>query len=79
MYWHDGWGWGGGLVMLLLTIAFWVGLTAIIVTVVKGSGDRRGLGGDAQEILDQRFARSEIDQNEYETRSAVLRSNKPID
>ena len=73
MYWHDGWGWGAGLVMFGLMVAFWAGLAAILITAVKGHGRRPG--GDAQAILDQRFARGEISQDEYERRSAVLRSN----
>lgn len=76
MYWHDGWGWGAGLVMFVLTVAFWVGLAAIIGSVVKGRGAWRGPGGDAQAILDQRFARGEIDQAEYESRSAALRGSR---
>lgn len=67
---HDwGWGWGGmwlGPVFMLLVLA---GLVAGIVALVRlfagneSSGDRTSRS--AREILDERYARGEIDREEY--------------
>lgn len=73
-----GHGWGhmffGGLMMLL----FWGGLIVLVVAVVRGFGrsDDRGRadasGSTALEILQKRYARGEIEQEEYEQRRRKL-------
>ncbi|PRX45935.1 putative membrane protein [Prauserella shujinwangii] len=78
-YWDHGYwngGWLGGLLMVIMMIVFWGGLITITVLLLRrfthpGGGQRPS--GDAQRILDERFARGEIDQEEYERRRAVLR------
>ena len=76
--WHGwGWGWGhmvfGSLMMLLVFAAV---LFAVLAAV-------RGLGGSSQRgesspsgkalaILEERFARGEIDREEFEERKRVL-------
>jgi len=79
-YWHYGgaWGWGhmmfGGLMMVL----FWGGLVLVIVLAVRwlsqgrpGPGAR--LSSDrALEILKERYARGEIDREEFEERKRLL-------
>jgi putative membrane protein len=77
--WHYGWGmgglmFGGGLVMLL----FWGGLILLAVLLVRwlggmappAAGDRPRQG--AIEVLEERYARGEIDQQEFESRRRVL-------
>jgi putative membrane protein len=69
---------GGGLILTLLVVA--VAVWAII-KVFPDWQDRVGLDrrvdsrreGSAEETLRQRFARGEIDQEEYEERHRVLR------
>lgn len=82
MGWYgDGaWGWGGWLVMSLMMVAFWGLVIWGLVAIFRGSsqdGDK-GPGTpsrrDPMEILDERFARGEIDVEEYRTRQDVLRS-----
>lgn len=79
-YWHMGWGWGhmmfGGLTMLL----FWGGLIVLIVLALRWLGVRSHPhdGGPPSkhtplEILEERFARGEINQEEFEERRRVLR------
>lgn len=70
--WHwDGMGWGGGLLALITMVVFWGGLlTAVILVIRHLSGPRTT--SSAQRILDERFARGEIDADEYAARRAKL-------
>lgn len=83
--WHDGNGWGAGawLVMALMMVVFWGFLIVGVVALVRYVGGPRGgahpgqpgpgLGPDrAQSVLAERFARGEIDEDEYRRRLAVL-------
>ena len=80
-YWDHGWGWGhmaGGSLMMLL---FWGGIILIVVLAVRGFGGRRSHGEAPQrsgksaiEVLEDRFARGEIDKEEFEDRKRVLSS-----
>lgn len=67
--WHSGWAWWWMGVGMLV---FW-GLVALVVVMLvrqgdRGGGERRG----AREILDQRYARGEIDDDEYRRRSELI-------
>jgi putative membrane protein len=70
----DGWGIGGGLMMLL----FWGVLIALVVFLIRGFGappsqaEKKWSAPDAWEILAQRFARGEISVEEFEQRRRVL-------
>lgn len=74
-WYHDGTGWGGWLVMTLAMLAFWALVVAAIVVLFRGatSGRQSAPRQEPQDILDQRFARGEIDEDEYHARSAALR------
>lgn len=84
MGWYDGsWGPGGGWFLMMLGMAlFWGVVVYAIVSLVRSSGDAsvaptRGQGDTlpharAQAILEERFARGEIDADEYEARRRVL-------
>lgn len=74
-WWMGGWGW---LWIILLSVA----LIALVVWVLA----RSGRGGpsppgrteaDALRILEERFARGEIDKDEFENRRAALRDDDP--
>lgn len=65
---------GGGFgIPGLGMILFW-GLTALfIIWLVRSlTGDRPESGKSAGQILDERFARGEIDQGEYEQKKRTL-------
>jgi putative membrane protein len=73
------WGWGhmafGGATMLLV----WGGVILVIVLLVRGLGGFRTSGepaGPARqtalEVLQERYARGEIDKQEYEERRGTL-------
>ncbi len=69
-------GWGGMLIGGLMMFLFWGGLIALVIwgvkSVVSSSGRSVSSGQNAREILDQRYARGEIDRDEYETMKADL-------
>ena len=77
-YFMDG-GYGhmffGGILMLF----FWAGLIALIALVVKwvasgqgGSANAPASGSTPRQILEERFARGEIDKDEFESRKKAL-------
>jgi putative membrane protein len=68
-----GWGWGmdlGAWVWMLVWVA---ALVAMIWLIVRA--DRRPPTDDAEAILRARFARGEIDAEEYERARLVLRQD----
>lgn len=78
MMWNDGMGWTGWLVMALTAVAFWALVVVAVVALFRDSRpeSRQAQAGsdEARRILDQRFARGEIDANEYQARQIMLRS-----
>ena len=81
MYGWDGNGWGiGAWVALAVLLLFFGGGVVSVVVLVLG-GPHRGVGRaaqrpphhDAERILHERFARGEIDEQEFTARRAALR------
>ncbi len=79
----DGMMGGGGWLWMLVPLLFWSGLLALGVwALLRIFPDRRGGGGSAspeesaEEILRRRFARGEIDAEEYERSLEVLRERR---
>lgn len=77
MHWMDGWWhmagmWIGWLLVLIVIVA-------VVWLVVRAASDRGRSGGppgdvaSPEQILKQRYARGEIDREEYERRLADLR------
>ena len=68
--------WGaGGLVMMLMILVFWGLIIASLVIGLRwliGQG-RAGGRDEAMEILRQRYARGEIDKQEFDARAGDLR------
>lgn len=78
MMWSNGMGWGW-LFMVLATVSFWALVALAVVALFRGARSDttprgRSEGQDASQVLDQRFARGEIDADEYRARKDVLRS-----
>ncbi len=75
-----GWSWGWGLVGILGMIAFWVGIIVVIALIVRSFG--RGAQSSvtlprqpedhALSVLRERYARGEMDHEEYEARRLRL-------
>ncbi len=77
--WGGGWGWGGMILGPLFMIVFLAVLVGVIVLVVRwlgGAAPAAQVRGPrtALDILDDRFARGEIDKDEYEDRRLTLSS-----
>jgi putative membrane protein len=66
-------GWAGWFFMSLMMLIFWGGLAAIIVWLIR---QPQRSGGDAKpsatSILEERFARGEIDEEEFHKRRDTL-------
>jgi putative membrane protein len=77
MMWGWGDAWGGWLVGALMMLLFWGGIVALVVFAFRGWGGERRDGRheerpDAREILEERFAKGEISEDEFEQRRRVL-------
>ena len=75
MMWGYGTGWGGWLLMTFVMVAFWALVVFAIVALFRGSlrpGPHHTGGANARRILDERFARGEIDAEEYRSRQSLL-------
>ena len=77
--WHDGWGWGHMFFGSIMMVLFWGGLILLVVFAVRSMGAAPGRGMDGPEprnraldILEERYARGEIDKAEFEERRQLL-------
>lgn len=78
--WHDsGWSWGHMIFGGAMMIAFWGGIIVLIVLMVRwlggaghSSADHRSRGKVPIDILKERFAKGEIDREEFEERKKLL-------
>jgi putative membrane protein len=82
-YYGGDMGWGGWLAMSLSFVVFWGLLITLVVWVVRSLRadtwrDNHGLppaaGSRADEVLAERFARGEIDAEEFTQRRELLHS-----
>jgi putative membrane protein len=76
MWGWNGWNWWGWALMSFSMIAFWGLVVWGIVTLFRrpGPDDSRPGRADPEQILAERFARGEIDEEEYQRRLETLRS-----
>jgi putative membrane protein len=69
-------GWGGmilGPIMMIVFIALIVGAVVLVIRWTGlGGSSLAGGANKARHILDERFARGEIDKDDYEERKRVL-------
>lgn len=76
MMWYDGgWGWGAWLGMTLGMLAFWALVIWAILALVRSSASGPPLEATPEQILAARFARGELDQDEYRQHLDALRSS----
>lgn len=85
MYGYDGAGWGvgGWIIMAILMVLFWAAVVTVFIAVFRHRPSPEGPSlppapshGSAEQILNERFARGEIEEEEYRARRATLRSSE---
>ncbi|AFM17440.1 putative membrane protein [Mycolicibacterium chubuense NBB4] len=82
--WGSGWGWGGAVMSVLMVLLVVAMVVAVIFAVRYLSGSsvhRRGgapapEGMRAEDRLADRFARGEIDEDEFRRRMTLLREHR---
>jgi putative membrane protein len=69
-----GGGWFMGPLMMIIWMAIIVGLVVLVLRWIGGPGDSIGSGStsSARKILEERFARGEIDEDEFRKRKQAL-------
>ncbi len=84
MHWGPGWGWGWGLIgfggLVFWGLVIWI----LVVALRSGSPARPSAPGwgrseatdDPERILAARYARGEIDEQEYHRRLEVIRGSR---
>ncbi len=79
---NDGMGWGGWLMMALVVLSGVALVCAVVYLLVRrprnqALGEQPGppVLSSAEATLDERFARGEIDEDDYRLRRAALRAN----
>jgi putative membrane protein len=76
MMWDSDYGWGAWLAMSVGMVAFWALVVVVLVAVVRSLRDDSPQSDQANRLLDERFARGDIDEQEYRTRRELLRSGQ---
>lgn len=82
--WGDGWGWGGWVVLCVVMVLFWAAvITAIVVAIRHLVGSGGASGGSPryqpprpQDVLAGRFARGEINEDEYRRHMTLLQEHR---
>ena len=69
IWWREGW----GLIGLLVMVAFWTLVILLVIGLLRGRGGAPPRSsGSALHLLEERYARGEIDRDEYRERRATL-------
>ncbi len=83
MYYWYGWDWGGALLMVL-GMLFWFALLGVLLWAAIRWANRHRISGQqpqgpsAREILEQRYARGEIDAATYDDMRAHLEGRTAV-
>jgi putative membrane protein len=84
MMWHRGhWLWGGSIPLTLATVMFGALLISAVVLAVRYLLSLQGIGtapaarpSRAESLLAERFARGEIDDDEYQRKLRLLHQHR---
>ena len=71
-------GWVGWFAMVVMMVVFWGAIAWVVVTLIRSGGAHsrpEPMATDPMRILDERFARGEIDEAEYQRRRDLLRGD----
>ena len=82
--WGNGWGWAGWVLMSIVMVLFWAAVITAIVLAIRYAGSSRNTASGPPEyapsrpedVLAERFARGEIDADEYRRRVTLLREHR---
>lgn len=70
---YSGWGHGfGGIFMILFWVLLIVGIVAILKWLMGSNGNQTSPTKTARQILEERYARGEIDREEFEQKKRDL-------
>jgi putative membrane protein len=74
---NSGWGWGMGFMSPILTLIIIGGIIFLIIYLLNNSKDKSSSSSvdshdRSLDILNERYARGEIDDEEYERRRRIL-------
>ncbi|MBD0839440.1 SHOCT domain-containing protein [Streptomyces sp. TRM68416] len=79
MLWYDhdvsGWGWFAMSASMIVFWALFVALGVLLFRALTGNGTTARPRPTPEELLAERFARGEIDEDEYHRRLAVLHAD----
>ena len=74
MWWHGGWnGWAWVAMSLSMTLFWGVVVWGAVTLARRGALGATSRPSDPEQILRERFARGEIDEDEFERRRRFLR------
>ena len=78
VHWYGEMGWGGWVAMIVAMALLWGLLIAAVVAMVRNPGSDNSHQGraDPLRVLDERFARGEIDEGEYRDRKRALSADR---
>ena len=82
MWYGSNGGWGGWLLMTIAMVLFWALVITAVVLIVRYLVSQRRTGTSAgsartpEEVLAERYARGEIDDDESQRRLALLPQNR---
>ena len=82
-HWAGPWGGGGPGWLILLVPLFWIGFFILLAVFIRRGPRFRGAGWggyggpSAESTLATRFAKGDIDEQEYRARLEVLRADQP--
>ena len=76
-WWNDGWSWWNWALMMIGMVGFWGLIAWAFVALVRSTDRSQGdTRRSPEQILAERFAAGEIDNDEYCERLEALRSTK---
>jgi putative membrane protein len=74
MWWGGDWSWAAWVAMTLTMLGFWALVIWAVTNFVRTTGP--GRGREAEDILAERFARGEINEDEFQHRRELLRGRR---
>lgn len=74
MWWGGDWSWAAWMAMTLSMLGFWAVVIWAVASFVRATGS--GRSRDAEDILAERFAKGEIDEDEFQHRRELLRGRR---